>query len=172
MIVPATAVSNGNIITGSDIITAKDSLFPGLLDVLINSPEALGLNSVKVENAVLCNGFSIAVLSGSTLDKTDNIKYFPIVANDEIIALITLSEIEVTICNDHPACMLSYYVNNDQNRHATSLCGYYISGTVFEIRLMDSAYECYKFSTYSATNGFRFAFGNTQYQWDATIKFQ
>lgn len=83
---------------------------------------------------------------------------------------MTKNQVKTIIDNDDPACMLSHDINNTNNGHATSLCGYSESGSTFQIRIMDSAYQCFKFSTYSSTNGYLFAFGNTQYKWDYTVR--
>ena len=77
------------------------------------------------------------------------------------------NDVQVIINNIDPAYMNSFKVNAD-GRHGTALCGYAWYGSTFQIRLMDPAYECFKFSTY--TNGiYRFPFGNSQYQWDKTV---
>lgn len=78
------------------------------------------------------------------------------------------NDVQVIINNIDPAYMTSFNVNGS-GRHGTALCGYAWYGSTFQIRLMDSAYECFKFFTY--TNGiYRFPFGNTQYQWDGTVR--
>lgn len=78
------------------------------------------------------------------------------------------NDVQVIINNVDPAYMTSFDVNGE-GRHGTALCGYAWYGSTFQIRLMDSAYECFKFSTY--TNGvYRFPFGNTQYEWDGTVR--
>lgn len=82
---------------------------------------------------------------------------------------MNVSEVQVIINNIDPAYMSSKDVNNSKIGHATSLCGYAWYGNTFQIRLMDSAYECFKFSTYSG-NVFRFAFGNTQFEWKRTVR--
>lgn len=361
MLIPASAsaTTNKNAITNSDIENAKQTILPELISILSETPEALGLSSTIVENAVLGDNFSISRLSGNTISEVKDIIYWPIIANSQIIALITLikyngelsasigidfseelntivdetegsialfsndqniycvnneseiseifavsnsttntysttaftdityslvsddnnvissdtlltnskdinsylpsnnktrstssyhyltkypivyqgslpicwaatvaamviyevdsinnltatqvcnainhsytggtktdvinalnhylpsiyvpteysramtkSEIQTIINNNDPAYMSSHDVNST-SRHATSLCGYRISGSTFQIRLMDSAYECFKFSTYSSKNGFRFSFGNTQYEWDSTVR--
>lgn len=82
---------------------------------------------------------------------------------------MNVSEVQVIINNIDPAYMSSKDVNNSKIGHATSLCGYAWYGNTSQIRLMDSAYECFKFSTYSG-NVFRFAFGNTQFEWKRTVR--
>ena len=79
-------------------------------------------------------------------------------------------DIKTIINNDDPACMLCHDINNSNNRHAVSLCGYSEWDGGFQIRIMDSAYQCFKFSTYSSANGYLFPFGNTQYKWDYTVR--
>lgn len=119
----------------------------------------------------VCNAINHSYTGGSNADIINALNHYlpSIYVPTEYSRAMTKSEIQVIINNNDPACMLSQDINST-SRHATSLCGYRISGSSFQIRLMDSAYECFKFSTYSSTNGFRFAFGNTQYEWDSTIR--
>ncbi|MDD6081782.1 MAG: hypothetical protein PUB89_02900 [Oscillospiraceae bacterium] len=83
--------------------------------------------------------------------------------------VLSKDQIKAAINSDNPAYMSCYDINNSDNRHAVSLCGYSETSNTFQIRIMDSAYQCFKFSTYSSTNGYLFAFGNTQYKWDYTV---
>lgn len=119
----------------------------------------------------VCDAINHSYTGGSAQDIIRALKYYlpSIYAPTYYSRAMTKAEVQTIINNIDPACMLSHDVNSS-NRHATSLCGYSISGSTFNIRIMDSAYECFKFSTYSSAHGFRFAFGNTQYEWDSTVR--
>lgn len=82
---------------------------------------------------------------------------------------MTKSEIKTIVNNNDPAYMSSHDLNSS-SRHATALCGYSENGSTFQIKLMDPAYACFKYSTYSLLHGFRFDFGSTQYKWDNTVR--
>lgn len=108
--------------------------------------------------------------TGSTV--ADNIKalkaylpnnvYVPTFYDETMIP----SEVQVIINNIDPALMGS---RSSVGAHATALCGYAWYGSTFQIRLMDPAYECFKFSTYSGGK-YKFAFGNTTMEWVDTIR--
>ena len=82
---------------------------------------------------------------------------------------MSTSAVKTIIDNNDPAYMSSYRIDDSSSRHGTALCGYSVSGSTFQIRLMDPAYECFKFSTYT-NSVFRFAFGSQTYQWSATVR--
>lgn len=79
---------------------------------------------------------------------------------------MTPSEVQVIINNIDPALMGS---SCSVGPHATALCGYAWYGNTFQIRLMDPAYECFKFSTYSGGK-YKYAFGNHVMEWKDTIR--
>lgn len=82
---------------------------------------------------------------------------------------LTTSLVKSTIDGNDPAYMYANRVDDSSRAHATALCGYSISGSTFQIRLMDPAYECFKFSTYT-NSVFRYAFGTYTYEWHYTIR--
>lgn len=119
----------------------------------------------------VCNKIGHSYTAGTDDDVITALNaYLPsIYAPSHYNRAMTINEIQVIINNIDPAYMHSFDVSGQNIDHATSLCGYAWYGSTFQIRLMDSAYECFKFSTYN--NGvFRFAFGNLQYQWSSTVR--
>lgn len=82
---------------------------------------------------------------------------------------MSTSAVKTIIDNNDPAYMSSYRIDNSSSRHGTALCGYSVNGSTFQIRLMDPAYECFKFSTYT-NSVFRYAFGSYTFQWSATVR--
>lgn len=122
----------------------------------------------------VCNTINHPYTGGTDYDVIDALEaYLPSIYVPTLYSeAMNVNEVQVIINNIDPAYMHSFCVDEDDEDymdHGTSLCGYAWYGNTFQIRLMDSAYECFKFSTYN--NGvFRFAFGNLQYQWCSTVR--
>lgn len=86
--------------------------------------------------------------------------------------VLSPEEIRKTIINNHPAAMCcdhrSGFLGLSLTSHAVALMGYYFTSQSFRVRIMDPAYETFKWCSL-ANGSWTFAFGNYSFTWKRTV---
>lgn len=130
------------------------------------------VNSINSLTATqVCDALGHMYSFGSTNDLLNALNYYlpSIYAPTYFSYPMSQYDIKVIINNDDPAAMLCHDVNGIAPGHIVSLCGYGEWENGFEIRYMNSAYNCINFCT-ASSNGFIFPSGNINYRWDYTVR--
>lgn len=82
-------------------------------------------------------------------------------------------EVEYTIDNNNPAAVGAVCTTTDessyyyQSGHMVALCGYDIFDD--DVRIMDPAYECFKWTSFNSDGDYLFAFDDVMFKWTNTV---